>query len=84
MAKLLWEPSRERVEATNMYRFMQEVNKNHGKDFTSYDALYRWSVEAPAEFWPAVWKFVGHTREHPMASGARDGGEHAGEPLVCG
>ena len=59
MLKPLWEPSDQRIKATNMYRFMQDVNQAHGTDFTGYDQLYQWSVDNIEAFWAAVWRFAG-------------------------
>lgn len=59
MAKLLWTPSKERIESTNMYRFMQEINRDQGTDFKTYDDLYQWSVENLELFWAKVWEFLG-------------------------
>ena len=42
MGKLLWEPSKERVLNSNMKRFMDVINKKHGKDFIEYKDLYQW------------------------------------------
>jgi acetoacetyl-CoA synthetase len=47
----LWSPSREQIDRANLTRFMSGVG------VTDYPALYRWSVERPDAFWPAVWKF---------------------------
>jgi acetoacetyl-CoA synthetase len=58
MAKLLWRPSEDRVKRSNMYRFMQLVNRKCGKDFSDYEALYQWSVEKIPEFWAAMWEFA--------------------------
>ncbi|MBL1216127.1 MAG: acetoacetate--CoA ligase [Planctomycetes bacterium] len=55
----LWTPSPERVQQTNMYAFMQYVNKRHGFAFSSYDELYEWSVTEIADFWQAVWDHMG-------------------------
>jgi acetoacetyl-CoA synthetase len=49
----LWTPSPERVAGANLTAFLRTVQAT---DFTS---LYRWSVERPEEFWPAVWRFAG-------------------------
>jgi acetoacetyl-CoA synthetase len=57
MSKLLWKPSEERVRNTNMHQFMQYVNERHGKNFRSYDELYKWSVTEIPAFWAAVWEF---------------------------
>jgi acetoacetyl-CoA synthetase len=53
----LWTPSAEQVERANLTRFMREVG---AKDFPS---LYRWSVDQPEKFWPAVWRFCGVVAE---------------------
>jgi len=57
MSKLLWQPSQERVENTNMYQFMQYVNQRFGQSFHSYADLYQWSVTEIPDFWSAVWDF---------------------------
>ncbi len=58
MAKKLWEPSEERIQNTEMYRFMRRINEQHGQNFTSYDELYRWSVDNIPDFWAAMWEFA--------------------------
>ncbi len=59
MSEPLWSPSTERIKKTNMYRFMQEVNRSHKKDFSEYDSLYQWSIENLEAFWVELWKFAG-------------------------
>lgn len=54
----LWTPSRERIENTNMYRFMQWVNDKYAQDFDSYAALYQWSIDQSADFWAAWWEYA--------------------------
>ncbi|MBF0201821.1 MAG: acetoacetate--CoA ligase [Desulfamplus sp.] len=58
MAKCLWTPSKERIENSNMYRFMQAVNKKYGRDCNDYDSLYKWSIENIEEFWGFMWEFA--------------------------
>ncbi len=58
MAKLLWTPSEERKQNSNMYRFMLTVNSKFGKNFTDYDGLYQWSVDNIADFWASLWDFA--------------------------
>ncbi|CAK7274640.1 hypothetical protein SEPCBS57363_006267 [Sporothrix epigloea] len=48
-------------QRTAMYRFMETVNKKHGLELANYAELHRWSVNSLAEFWDAVWEFVGIT-----------------------
>ncbi len=57
MSKLLWQPSKERIENTNMFQFMQYVNHRYEKDFGGYDDLYGWSVAEIPKFWEAVWDY---------------------------
>jgi acetoacetyl-CoA synthetase len=54
--ELLWEPSEERIKETNMYRFMQTVNRKHGKSFKNYAQLYKWSVKNIPDFWADMWE----------------------------
>ncbi|TQS32925.1 hypothetical protein Golomagni_06747 [Golovinomyces magnicellulatus] len=45
--------------STPMWKFLQQVNKNHGVRLNGYPDLYKWSVENVAEFWHETWQFVG-------------------------
>ncbi|MEJ0070339.1 MAG: AMP-binding protein [Pseudomonadota bacterium] len=49
----LWIPSKERIAAANMTRFIQDCGQ---KD---YAALYAWSIAEPVKFWQKVWTFCG-------------------------
>jgi acetoacetyl-CoA synthetase len=52
MTAPVWTPSPERVARANLTRFLARHGPGGG-----YDALWRWSVDRPEEFWPAVWEF---------------------------
>jgi acetoacetyl-CoA synthetase len=58
MAKLLWSPSQERIQSSNMFHFMQWINARHGQYFNRYDQLYQWSVENIADFWESWWHYA--------------------------
>jgi len=58
MAKLLWKPSEERIKNSNMYKFIQFINKRYGTNFTEYRPLYQWSIENIPEFWASFWDFA--------------------------
>ena len=58
MGKLLWSPSQERIQSSNMYRFMSFVNERHGLPLSDYERLYQWSVDHIDQLWAAVWDFV--------------------------
>ncbi len=58
MAKLLWQPSEDRIKKTNIYRFMGLINEKYNKDFTEYGLLYQWSIENIPDFWASMWEFA--------------------------
>ncbi len=58
MSKLLWEPSEEWKRNTNMTKFMDFVNKRHGKNFQDYNGLFNWSIDSTPDFWAAMWDFA--------------------------
>jgi len=58
MGKLLWTPSEQQIQDSNMYRFMTGVNRKYGKNFTAYPELWRWSVDHIPEFWVEMWDFA--------------------------
>jgi acetoacetyl-CoA synthetase len=58
MAKLLWNPSAERIRQTNIYRFMNVVNNKYNQKFTEYTQLYEWSIENIPDFWATFCDFV--------------------------
>ncbi|MCF8091672.1 MAG: acetoacetate--CoA ligase [Desulfotignum sp.] len=58
MPEKLWEPSKERIRSTNMYRFMTIVNEKYNKNFTDYTQLWEWSVENLEDFWATAWDFL--------------------------
>ncbi|RTZ96051.1 MAG: acetoacetate--CoA ligase [Deltaproteobacteria bacterium] len=68
MAKKLWEPNESQIRSTNMFRFMQFINKKYGTDFETYDALYQWSVTHIADFWAAMWAFADIRASQPYES----------------
>ena len=67
MSKLLWQPTEERIKGTNMYCFMNEVNKKYGKDFKEYTALWDWSVNNLEDFWTLAWDFLGIKASTPYS-----------------
>ncbi len=59
MAKLLWEPSPEQLQKSNMYDFLTKVNEKYHKNFTDYHELWQWSVENIQDFWAQMWAYAG-------------------------
>ncbi len=73
MSEPLWRPSAEQVKRANMTAFMERVNGAHGTALADYSALYRWSVENPADFWSMVWEFGGVVGERGVDPVLMDG-----------
>jgi acetoacetyl-CoA synthetase len=55
----LWTPSPARVDATQLVKFIGEVNRRHGLNLATFRDLHRWSVEEITAFWDLVWDFCG-------------------------
>jgi acetoacetyl-CoA synthetase len=61
MRRPLWQPEEARVRGANLTRFIEHVNRTHGKVFENYAQLYEWSITEIADFWAVMWEF-GHVR----------------------
>ncbi len=70
----LWSPSREQLETSPLRTFMSWCGERYGSPQSSPDDFHRWSVEAPEEFWSAIWTFCG-VKGEPGAQVLLDGDE---------
>ena len=57
--EVLWRPAPGQVERAQLTRFMRAVSGSAAPILETYDALWRWSIDHPERFWPAVWDFCG-------------------------
>ena len=64
---LLWEPSESQKANANLTRYMGWLKDKRGYDFTSYDALWHWSVTDLEGFWTSVWDFFGVKAHTPYS-----------------
>jgi acetoacetyl-CoA synthetase len=55
--QLLWEPSDEWVSRTTLSRYMGWLGSERGLSFSSYEELWRWSVDDLAGFWSSIVEF---------------------------
>jgi acetoacetyl-CoA synthetase len=55
----LWRPDAARVAGANITAFARAAGAEWGRALPDYDALYRWSVAHPEEFWRSLWRFGG-------------------------
>ncbi|MEX2430444.1 MAG: AMP-binding protein, partial [Dehalococcoidia bacterium] len=54
---LLWEPSQELKDQSNLSRYLDWLAGKRGLSFGSYDELWRWSVSDIDGFWASVWDY---------------------------
>jgi acetoacetyl-CoA synthetase len=53
----MWTPSPERVERSNLARYLRWLRERRGLRFGSYDELWDWSVDDLDGFWASIWEF---------------------------
>jgi acetoacetyl-CoA synthetase len=58
MNKLLWKPSPDRTQSSNMYQFMQWINERFDLSLNDYPDLYQWSVDHITDFWESWWVYT--------------------------
>ncbi|MDH3335226.1 MAG: acetoacetate--CoA ligase, partial [Rhodospirillaceae bacterium] len=74
MSTKLWSPTQERINATLLCEFINQANRKHGTNFSSYDDVWEWSISRPDEFWRLVWDFCGViTKNEPGPALKNDG-----------
>jgi acetoacetyl-CoA synthetase len=69
----IWTPSPERVEHSNLTRYLRWLAERRGLRLESYDELWRWSVRDLDGFWSSVWEFfeVGGPAPSPVLAERR-------------
>lgn len=65
---LLWEPTQERKENSNLNHFMVWLQQNRNLSFDSYDKLWDWSVSELEAFWEAMWEYFDIESSTPYRS----------------
>jgi acetoacetyl-CoA synthetase len=54
----LWQPSNDRINASNMLGFTRQLEDRLGLVFDDYDQLHQWSIDHLELFWQQVWIFT--------------------------
>ncbi|MBN2185229.1 MAG: acetoacetate--CoA ligase [Candidatus Krumholzibacteriota bacterium] len=78
MGKMMWKPSRERIEKTNMYAFTNYINDKYKEDFSSYDDLWEWSISHIPSLWESLWDYFGIIHSEPYKEVLADGDKMPG------
>ncbi len=58
MNPILWTPTQDQVNASQMEAFRNQVNSRFNIDLKNYFDLYEWSISNISDFWKAVWSFM--------------------------
>ena len=64
---LLWEPSNERKQRSELLRYLRWLEERRGLRLATYDDLWRWSVDDVAGFWGSLWEFFDLRSARPYA-----------------
>lgn len=62
---LLWTPSREWIERSNLTAYTRWLELTRGLTFATYDELWRWSVEDLDAFWASIWEYFNVQASQP-------------------
>lgn len=65
MSTILWKPSPEAINQTNMVKFIKYVNSRHNQNVENYSHLYQWSIENLSLFWASIADFCGAIVSQP-------------------
>jgi acetoacetyl-CoA synthetase len=57
MKKIMWQPSVEQIQRSQMFKFKEYINTNHGLNLDSYQDLHEWSVNQIPTFWEETWNY---------------------------
>ena len=55
--EVVWSPSDKRLKSSQMYKFMQNINKKYSINLSSFSELHTWSIENKTQFWELIWDF---------------------------
>jgi len=75
---ILWRPSVDRVASANLTRFLNAAESAARRKFPDFAALWRWSVDSPADFWRLIWSFCGVIGEGPGGTAIENAGQMPG------
>jgi acetoacetyl-CoA synthetase len=78
MSIMLWQPSQQRIQDSNLTAFRHALAEDWQVKVQDYPALYRWSIEEPEQFWCAIWSFARVIAERQGKDTLKDGDKMPG------
>lgn len=64
---VLWEPTQEFMNQSNMVRYMKWLKEHRGLELDNYPELWAWSVSQLEEFWSTIWEYFNVKSSHPYS-----------------
>ena len=58
MNQILWTPTQDQIEASQMDAFRKQINARYNLSLNNYHELHQWSVTHITDFWKAIWGFM--------------------------
>lgn len=58
MNQILWIPTQDQIEASQMDAFRNQINARYNLSLNDYHELHQWSVTHITDFWKAIWGFM--------------------------
>ena len=55
--EIMWQPTPEYAESTNVHKFGQWIGRKHGVDVLDYNDFWQWSVDNIEDYWAGVWEY---------------------------
>src|SRR5690625_7191028 len=65
---ILWNPSEAVKEEAEIMKYIKWLNSKKDFSFTTYDELWKWSVNHIEAFWDSVWEYFEVTSSTPYKS----------------
>lgn len=54
---LLWEPSKDWIDQSNITHYIKWLKQNKGLSFSDYHSLWKWSTDELELFWESLWEY---------------------------
>ena len=57
VGQILWQPSQQWVDNSNLHKYRIWLKQHRNLEFSSYQELRRWSLEHLDDFWQTIWDY---------------------------
>ncbi|HIG51541.1 MAG TPA: acetoacetate--CoA ligase, partial [Candidatus Marinimicrobia bacterium] len=75
---IMWQPTEEQINNSQMMDYMQLVNQKFGLSLKKYSQLYDWSIEKAEDFWGSFWEYSQIIHHSPYSQVVDDLGKMPG------